>query len=80
MAKAKKFVPDASLLEIVNAVKPATPVMTGPEKTYFKGLKRRGYSEQQIGEFIKKAGYPVPADLWVVKAKKPAAAPVQPAR
>lgn len=76
MAKAKKFVPDSSILEIVNAVKPATPVMTGPEKTYFKGLKRRGYSEQQINEFIKKAGYPVPADLWVVKAKKPLAAQI----
>ena len=76
MAKAKKFVPDSSILEIVNAVKPATPVMTGPEKTYFKGLKRRGYSEQQINEFIKKAGYPVPVDLWVIKAKKPVAAPV----
>lgn len=75
MAKAKRFVPDASLLEIVNAVKPATPIMTGPEKTYFKGLKRRGYSEQQIGEFIKKAGYQVPADFWVVKPKKPKAAP-----
>lgn len=77
MAKAKRFVPDASLLEIVNAVKPATPIMTGPEKTYFKGLKRRGYSEQQISQFIQKAGYQVPANFWVVKAKKPVAAPVQ---
>lgn len=74
MAKAKRFVPDASLLEIVNAVKPATPVMTGPEKTYFKGLKRRGYSEQQISEFIKKAGYPVPANFFVVKTKEQLAA------
>ena len=76
MAKAKRFVPDASLLEIVNSVKPATPIMTGPEKTYFKGLKRRGYSEQQIGEFIKKAGYQVPANFWVVKPKNPKSAPV----
>lgn len=72
MAKAKKFTPPAAMLEIITATKPATPVLVGPERTYYKGLKRRGYSEQQIGEFIKKAGYPVPADLWVVKAKKPA--------
>jgi hypothetical protein len=44
--------------------------LVGKERTYYKGLKRRGFSEQQIGEFIKKAGYPIPADLWVVKAKK----------
>lgn len=69
MPKAKKFVPDASLLEIVNSVKPATPIMTSPEKNYFKGLKRRGYSEAQIAEFIEKAGYQVPANFWVVKAK-----------
>lgn len=65
------------MLEAINATKPATPVLVGSERTYYKGLKRRGYSEQQINEFIKKAGYPVPADLWVVKAKKPETAQVQ---
>lgn len=73
MAKAKKFTPPAAMLEAINSTKPATPVLVGAERTYYKGLKRRGYSEQQINEFIKKAGYPVPVDLWVVKAKKPAA-------
>lgn len=77
MAKAKKFTPSSDLLEVINSTKPASPVLLGPERTYYKGLKRRGYSEQQIGEFIKKAGYPVPADLWVVKAKKPAAVPAK---
>lgn len=74
MAKAKKFTPPAAMLEAINATKPATPVLVGSERTYYKGLKRRGYSEQQINEFIKKAGYPVPADLWTVKAKKQTAA------
>ena len=64
------------MLEAINSTKPATPVLVGTERTYYKGLKRRGYSEQQINEFIKKAGYPVPVDLWVIKAKKPVAAPV----
>ncbi len=76
MAKAKKFTPPAAMLEAINSTKPATPVLVGTERTYYKGLKRRGYSEQQINEFIKKAGYPVPVDLWVIKAKKPVAAPV----
>lgn len=75
MAKAKKFTPPAAVLEAINSTKPATPVLVGAERTYYKNLKRRGYSEQQIGEFIKKAGYPVPADLWLVKEKKPGATP-----
>lgn len=77
MAKVKKFTPPAEMLEAINSTKPATPVLVGSERTYYKGLKRRGYSEQQINEFIKKAGYPVPADLWVVKAKKTVATPAQ---
>ena len=77
MAKAKKFTPPAEMLEAINSTKPATPVLVGTERTYYKGLKRRGYSEQQIGEFIKKAGYPVPADLFIVKPKKTVATQAQ---
>lgn len=75
MAKQKRFAPADDMLALINSTKPATPILQGKERTYYKGLKRRGFSEQQIGEFIKKAGYPVPADLWVVKAKKPKVAP-----
>jgi len=71
MAKQKRFTPAEDVLAIINATKPATPILSGKERTYYKGLKRRGFSEQQIGEFIKKAGYPVPADLFIVKPKKP---------
>ena len=73
MAKSKQFVPDQSILDLVTSTKPANPILSTKEKTYFKGLKRRGYSEQQINEFIKKAGYQVSADFWVVKEKKPKA-------
>lgn len=77
MAKQKQYAPAEDVLALINATKPATPILSGKEKTYFKGLKRRGYSEEQISEFIKKSGYSVPADLFVVKPKKPVAAPVQ---
>lgn len=76
MAKQKRFSPTDDMLAVINSTKPATPILQGKERTYYKGLKRRGFSEQQINEFIKKAGYPVPADLWTDKAKKPVAAPV----
>ena len=71
MAKSKQFTPDQAILDMVTSTKPAYPILSTKEKTYFKGLKRRGYSEQQITEFIKKAGYPVPVNFWVVEAKKP---------
>lgn len=77
MAKQKRFTPSDDVLAIINATKPATPILQGKERTYYKGLKRRGFSEAQIGEFIEKAGYPVPADLWVVKAKKTTTAKVK---
>jgi len=77
MAKQKQYAPADDLLALINSTKPATPVLSSKEKTYFKGLKRRGYSEQQISQFIQKAGYPVPADLFVVKPKKTVAAQPQ---
>lgn len=76
MAKAKQFVPSNDVLTLINATKPANPILSAKEKTYFKGLKRRGYSEQQISEFVKKAGYLVPSDFFLVKQKKPKAASV----
>jgi hypothetical protein len=69
MAKAKQFQPSDDVLALINSTKPATPILSAKEKTYFKGLRRRGFSEQQIEEFIQKAGYPVPANFWIVKQK-----------
>lgn len=74
MAKQKQFLPSDDVLALINSTKPATPILQKKEKTYYKGLKRRGFSEQQIGEFIKKAGYSVPADLFLIKPKNPKAA------
>lgn len=71
MAKQKQFAPSDDVLAFINSTKPDTPILQAKEKTYYKGLKRRGFSEQQIGEFIKKAGYSVPADLFLIKLKKP---------
>ena len=74
MAKAKQFSPAEDVLALINSTKPANPILSGKEKTFYRGLKRRGFSEQQIGEFIQKAGYSVPADLFVLSPKKQIAA------
>lgn len=70
MAKAKKFVPSDEVLAILDNVKPAIPVLSSKEKTYFKGLTRRGYTPEQITEIIKKAGYIVPVDFFKVITKE----------
>jgi hypothetical protein len=80
MAKAKQFTPSEEVLALINLTKPASPVMIFKEKVYFKGLKRRGFSEEQISTLINKAGYKVPANFFVTKqrkSKKPAAPAVQ---
>lgn len=75
MAKAKKFVPNEAVDSFFTEMKPETPIMTSAEKRYFKGLKKRGYSEAQIRLGIEKAGYTAGPDFFVVKAKTPKAAP-----
>jgi len=70
MAKPKKFTPTEDVMSLINATRPATPVLSSEEKTFFKSLKRRGYSESQICIFIQKSGYQVPVDFFIVKSKK----------
>lgn len=80
MAKAKKFVPDEAVASFFTQMKPANPIMSSAEKSYFKGLKKRGYSEAQIRQGIEKAGYTAGPDFFVVKEKKPKApTPAEPA-
>jgi hypothetical protein len=69
MAKTKQFTPADDVPALINSTRPATPILSSKEKTYYKGLKRRGFSEEQIEEFIQKAGYSVPANFWIVKQK-----------
>jgi hypothetical protein len=69
MAKAKKFVPTGSLLDLVESTKPASPVMSAAEKTYFKSLKKRGFSEEQIRKFIISAGYSAEPDFFLPSPK-----------
>ena len=73
MAKAKKFVPQESIASFFTEMKPANPIMSSAEKTYFRSLKKRGYSEDQIKQGIIKAGYKVTDDFFAVKPRKKAA-------
>lgn len=59
------------LLALVEEVEPANPVLSGEDKRYLRGLKRRGYSEQQIFDIVKKAGLAMPPDFF--KPRQPRA-------
>lgn len=50
-------------------VKPAIPVLSTTDKSYLKGLKRRGYSDQQIIEIAAKSGFKIDSNFLEVKPK-----------
>lgn len=67
MAKPKV---NSKLVELADAIEPQNPVLSGDDKRYLRGLKRRGYSEQQIFEIVRKAGLAIPADFFKPREQK----------
>jgi SOS response regulatory protein OraA/RecX len=51
-------------------VKPKNPALSSADKTYLRGLRRRGFTQEEISDVAKKAGFVVPADLFEQKPKK----------
>ena len=50
-------------------VVPAIPVLSSADKSYLKGLKKKGYSDQQIIAIAAKSGFTIDAKFLVVKPK-----------
>lgn len=69
MTMAKSKVKEA-LLKAVEENPPKTPALSAADKTYLRGLKRRGYTEGEITVIVQKAGLLVPPDLFEQKKKK----------
>jgi hypothetical protein len=61
------------LVAATEATPPKNPAPSGADKAYLRGLKRRGYTEDEIRGVAAKAGMQLPADFFVPKKKKPAA-------
>lgn len=72
MAKSKV---KEALLKVVEATPPKIPALSSADKTYLRGLKRRGYTEGEIVAIVQKAGLSVPPDLFEQKKKKRATTP-----
>jgi SOS response regulatory protein OraA/RecX len=65
----KKQAVNEDLAKAFEAVKPANPALTSADKTYLRGLRRRGFTQNEIQDVAKKAGFQVPTDLFESKKK-----------
>lgn len=68
MATKKQTVNEALVKAFENA-KPANPALSSADKTYLRGLRRRGFTMEEIQNVAAKAGFEVPADLFESKKK-----------
>jgi len=66
MAKAKV---NPALAAAFEAAQPANPALSSADKTYLRGLRRRGFTEYEIRDIAGRAGMQVPDDLFVQKKK-----------
>ena len=69
MAASKKEV-NEKLKKAFETTKPAKPALTGVDKTYLRGLRRKGYTHKEIIDIAKKAGFEVPRDLFKTSKTK----------
>ncbi len=79
MASKKRTPVNSALMEAAQAATPKNPAVTGADKAYLRGLKKRGFTDDEVIQLAAKAGLKVDASMLVVKPRKPKvdAAPVQ---
>lgn len=69
MAKARLVVND-KLIAAADSTPAKNPAPSSADKAYLRGLKRRGYTEQEIRVICQKAGLgELPVDFFVPKKK-----------
>ena len=65
----KKASVNEDLAKAFDAVKPANPALSSADKTYLRGLRRRGFTQNEIQDVAQKAGLQLPTDLFESKKK-----------
>lgn len=70
MATKKIAVVDQKLIDNAEKLTAENPQPTRADINFLKGLKRRGYSEQQIIAIAKTSGFNITAEQIQVKPKK----------
>lgn len=69
MAKSKIAAAETLTTLFVDAP-PANPAPSAADKVFLRGLKKRGYTEQEIISIAAKGGYQITPDLFVIKPRK----------
>jgi len=65
----KKVAVNSELEKAFSEAKPANPALSTSDKSYLRGLVRRGFTPAEIEAVAKKAGFLVPASIFIVKPK-----------
>ena len=59
--------PNQKLVDAFKNERPANPALSAADKSYLRGLRRQGYTQDEIKTIAGKAGFEVPADLFMSK-------------
>ena len=76
----KKTPVNSKLLEVAEAATPENPALSSADKAYLRGLRRRGFTQQEIQAVAQKAGFQVPVDLFAPRGRPAQTKPPQPQR
>ena len=75
----KKTPVNSKFLEVATSAVPANPAVTSADRAFIRGLKRRGFTDEEITALGRKAGLNIqPSDLAVKTRKAKAVAVVAP--
>lgn len=70
MATKNRTPVNAALLESAKTAAPKNPAVTSADKAYLRGLKKRGFTDDEIIQLSAKAGLKVTAEMLAVKPRK----------
>lgn len=70
----KKEPVNEDLAKAFASAKPANPALTSADKSYLRGLLRRGFTAEEIQTVAKNAGFQVTAELFTPRKKAAAKA------
>ena len=59
--------PNPKLVEAFKNERPENPALSSADKSYLRGLRRQGYTQDEITNIAGKSGFTVPADLFATK-------------
>lgn len=70
MARVNRAPVNEKLTSVFSDTPPQNPAPSAADKAYLRGLKKRGYTEAEIIQIAKKAGFSITPEIFVVKNVK----------